>query len=384
MAEEDYYAVLGVNRHASEDEIKRAYRKLARELHPDRHAGAPAAAGNNEERFKVVNRAYEALKDPERRRQYDMFGSAGERAGDPFGGFAGGGFAGGGLGDIFDAFFGGAGGPFAGRGPARQAGPPAGENVEALLDLEFHEAVLGAEKEVTVRAAVTCETCSGSGARPGTTAVTCTSCNGTGELRRVRQSLLGQMVTSSPCPRCGGTGQDIPSPCTDCKGQGRRIQDRDYTVDVPAGVDDGSTLRLSGRGSSGPRGGAAGDLYLHLRVRPHPLLSRDGLDLRTVLRVTMAQAALGAQLSVETLDGPQEVTVPPGTPTGQELRFRGWGVPHLQRRGRGDLLVTVAVETPTGLTAAQEELLRRFAAARGEEVAPADAGLLSRIRGAFK
>ena len=378
MAEEDYYAILGVNRSATEDEIKRAYRKLARELHPDSHAGA-AAAGNSEERFKVVNRAYEALKDPERRRQYDMFGSGGERASDPLAGFAGGG-----LGDIFDAFFGGAAGPFAGRGQPRQAGPPPGENVEALLDLEFHEAVLGAEKEVTVRAAMTCETCSGSGARPGTTPVTCTTCNGTGELRRVRQSLLGQMVTSSPCPRCGGTGQEIPTPCTDCRGQGRRMEDRAYTVDVPAGVDDGATLRLSNRGSSGPRGGPPGDLYLHLRVRPHPLLSRDGVDLRTDLHVTMAQAALGAQLTVETLDGPQEIAVPPGTPTGQELRFRGQGVPHLQRRGRGDLLVTVSVETPTSLTAAQEDLLRRFAAARGEEVAPPDAGLLSRIRGAFK
>jgi molecular chaperone DnaJ len=379
VAEEDYYAVLGVNRSATEDEIKRAYRKLARELHPDSHAGAPAAGGN-EERFKVVNRAYEALKDPERRRQYDMFGAGGERAaGDPFAGFAGGG-----LGDIFDAFFGGAAGPFAGRAQGRQAGPPPGENVEALLDLDFHEAVLGAEMEVTVRAAMTCETCSGSGAQPGTTPVTCTTCNGTGELRRVRQSLLGQMVTSSPCPRCGGSGQEIPTPCTDCRGQGRRIEDRAYTVDVPAGVDDGSTLRLSNRGSSGPRGGPPGDLYLHLRVRPHPLLSRDGVDLRTDLHVTMAQAALGAQLTVETLDGPQEIAVPPGTPTGQELRFRGQGVPHLQRRGRGDLLVTVSVETPTALTAAQEEILRRFAAARGEEVAPPDAGLLSRIRGAFK
>lgn len=379
MAEEDYYAILGVSRNATEDDIKRAYRKLARELHPDRHAGTPAAAGTNEERFKLVNRAYEALKDPERRRQYDMFGPDGERASDPFAGFAGGG-----LGDIFDAFFGGAAGPFAGRGAARRASPPRGENVEAMLDLEFAEAVLGAEKEVTVRAAMACETCSGTGARPGTTPTTCGTCNGTGEMRRVRQSLLGQMVTSSPCPRCGGTGQEIPSPCPDCRGQGRRTEERSYTVDVPAGVDDGSTLRLSGRGASGPRGGPSGDLYLHLRVRPHPLLSRDGFDLRTVLRVTMAQAALGAQLSVETLDGTEEIAVPPGCPSGQELRIRGQGVPHLQRRGRGDLLVTVVVETPTALTPAQEDLLRRFAAARGEEVAPPDAGLLSRIRGAFK
>ena len=276
MAGEDYYAILGVNRTANEDEIKRAYRHLARELHPDRHASAsaPADMEANEERFKLVNRAYETLKDPERRRQYDMFGAEGERgsgAGDPFQGFTGAG-----LGDIFDAFFGGGQAPFGGRGTGRRAGPPQGENVEALLDLDFAEAVLGAEKEVSIRAAAVCETCSGTGARPGTTPVTCGTCNGTGEMRRVRQSLLGQMVTSSPCPRCGGTGEEIPDPCADCRGQGRRMEERNYTVDVPAGVDDGSTLRLTGRGAVGPRGGPPGDLYLHLRVRPHATLSRDG------------------------------------------------------------------------------------------------------------
>jgi molecular chaperone DnaJ len=385
MPGEDYYAILGVGRTANEDEIKRAYRKLARELHPDRHASSPGAMETNEERFKLVNRAYETLKDPERRRQYDMFGAEGERGaggpgGDPFAGFAGAG-----LGDIFDAFFGGANaGPFGGRGGARRAGPPQGENVETVIDLEFAEAVLGAEKEVAVRAPVVCETCTGTGAQPGTTAVSCTTCSGLGEVRRVRQSLLGQMVTSSPCPRCGGTGEEIPSPCPDCRGQGRRMDERTYTVDVPAGVDDGSTLRLSGRGAAGPRGGPPGDLYLHLRVRPHASLTRDGFDLRTTLHATMAQAALGAQLKVETLDGPEELTVPPGCPSGLELRLRGRGVPHLQRRGRGDLVAAIAVDTPTELTPTQEDLLRRFAAERGEDVTPPDAGFMSRIRSAFK
>ena len=263
MAEEDYYALLSVGRNATEDEIKKAYLRLARELHPDRHAGNSAEAEAKEERFKLVNRAYETLKDPERRRQYDMFGAEGERVGDPFGGFAGGG-----LGDIFDAFFGG--GPFGGRGPTRRAGPPRGENVEGVLEVSFAEAVLGTQKDVTIRAATTCETCAGSGARPGTTPVTCTTCNGAGELRRVRQSLLGQMVTSSPCPRCGGTGEEIASPCSDCRGQGRKIEEHSYTVDVPAGVDDGSTLRLTGRGAAGPRGGPPGDLYLHLRGTARP------------------------------------------------------------------------------------------------------------------
>jgi molecular chaperone DnaJ len=387
MAGEDYYAILGVGHNASEDEIKRAYRKLARDLHPDRHASstAEADAKANEERFKLVNRAYEALKDPERRRQYDMFGAEGDRGGgDPFAGFAGAG-----LGDIFDAFFGGGAnagaGPFGGaRGTTRRAGSPRGENVEAMLDLDFAEAVLGTEKEVSVRAAAVCEACSGTGANPGTTPIMCQTCNGLGELRRVRQSLLGQMVTSSPCPRCGGTGEEIPSPCTDCRGQGRRMDERAYTVEVPAGVDDGSTLRLTGRGAAGPRRGPPGDLYLHLRVRAHPTLSRDGQDLRTTLQATMAQAALGAQLNVETLDGPEEISVPAGCPNGQEIRLRGRGVPHLQRRGRGDLVVTIVVDTPTDLTPVQEELLRRFAAERGEDVAPADPGFLSRIRSAFK
>jgi molecular chaperone DnaJ len=377
VAEEDYYALLGVGRNATEDEIKKAYLKLARELHPDRHAGNSVEGEAKEERFKLVNRAYETLKDPERRRQYDMFGAEGERVADPFGGFAGGG-----LGDIFDAFFGG--GPFGGRGPTRRGGPPRGENVEGVLEVAFAEAVLGAQKDVTIRAATACETCAGSGARAGTTPVTCTTCNGAGELRRVRQSLLGQMVTSSPCPRCGGTGEEIASPCSDCRGQGRKTEEHSYTVDVPAGVDDGSTLRLTGRGAAGPRGGPPGDLYLHLRVRPHPTLSRDGYDLRATLPVTMTQAALGASLKVETLDGPEEIPVSPGCPNGQEVRLRGRGVPHLQRRGRGDLLVTIAVETPTELSPAQEDLLRRLAAERGEDVAPPEAGLFSRIRSAFK
>ena len=347
------------------------------ELHPDRHAGTPTEAEANEERFKLVNRAYETLKDPERRRQYDMFGADGERMADPFSGFAGGG-----LGDIFDAFFGG--GPFGGRAPPGGPARRGEKTSRACWKSAFAEAVLGIQKDVTIRAATPCETCSGSGARPGTTPVTCTTCNGAGELRRVRQSLLGQMVTSSPCPRCGGTGEEIASPCSDCRGQGRRTEEHSYTVDVPAGVDDGSTLRLTGRGAAGHAEARLATSICTCGCCPHPTLTRDGYDLRAFLPVTMAQAALGASLKVETLDGPEEVAIAPGCPNGQEVRLRGRGVPHLQRRGRGDLLVTMAVETPTELTPSQEELLRRFATERGEDVAPPEAGLFSRIRSAFK
>jgi molecular chaperone DnaJ len=380
---DDYYEVLGVGRNASEDEIKRAYRRLARELHPDANPENTGA----EESFKAVNRAYETLKDPERRRRYDMFGDDPRGAGggaDPFGGMGGAGGAG--LGDLFDAFFGG--NPFGGGagGGARGArsGPRRGEDAEATLDLDFTEAVFGADRELAIRIPVTCETCAGSGARPGTTPVTCTMCGGAGEVRRVRQSILGQMVTASACPRCGGTGEEIPSPCPDCRGEGRRTLERSFVVEVPAGVDNGQTLRLTGRGAAGHRGGPPGDLFVHLRVRAHSTLRRDGAELRATLHVALTQAALGTHVQFETLDGTEEVVIPAGTPSGREIRLRGQGVPHLQGRGRGDLVITVTVDTPGELTKVQEDLLRQLAAERGEQVAAPGAGLRSKIRGAFK
>jgi molecular chaperone DnaJ len=377
MAGEDYYEVLRVSRHASEDEIKRSYRSLARELHPDANPGDPAAG----EHFKLVNQAYETLRDPERRRQYDMYGAGGPRSGggDPFAGFGG---ASGGLGDLFDAFFSGAG--TAGARQGGRSGPRRGEDAEAVLELEFDQAVFGGERDLTIRLPMTCATCHGSGARPGTSPVTCTTCQGAGEVRRVRQSILGQMVTASPCPKCGGTGEEIPSPCPDCHGEGRRTEAQTFTVDVPGGVDEGSTLRLTGRGAGGVRGGPPGDLYVHLRVRPHPTLTRNGVDLLGDCHVSMTQAALGVHLPFETLDGVEEITVNGGTQNGRQIRLRGKGVPHLQSRGRGDLIVTVVVETPTDLTKVQEDLLRSLASERGEPVAEPEAGLMSRIRGAFK
>jgi molecular chaperone DnaJ len=374
---DDYYELLGVARDASDDEIKRAYRRLARELHPDANPGDADA----EERFKKVAVAYEVLRDPEKRRQYDMFGTVGGMggAGDPFAGF------GGGISDLFDAFFGGTG--FGGGGGGRRrgpSGPPRGADLEVGHELSFVDAAFGGQHDVTVRTAVACETCHGSGAEPGTSPTRCPTCEGAGEVRRVRQSILGQMVTASVCDRCHGTGEIIESPCSTCRGDGRKVEDRTYTVDVPGGLDDGQTLRLSGRGAVGPRGGAAGDLYVHVRVRPHDRFVRQGYDLVHELHVPLTQAALGAHFPYETLDGVEDFVVPAGTQTGRVFRLRGRGIPHVDGRGRGDLLVQVVVDTPTGLAGRQEELLRELAAERGEDVAPAETGLFSRIKSAFK
>lgn len=377
----DFYQVLGVGRDATDDEIKKAYRRLAREHHPDANPDDPGA----EEKFKEIQLAYEVLKDPEKRERYDRFGIDGLRgagmgaggADDPFG-FG----AMGGLGDLFEAFFGG--GSVFGTTRPTQRGPRRGSDAEAALNLEFTDAVFGSQQDLRVRMAVACGTCGGSGARPGTSPTTCGTCGGAGEVRRVRQSILGQMVTASPCPRCGGTGQEISSPCTDCRGEGRRTEERTYTVDVPAGVDDGNTLRLSGRGHAGPRGGPPGDLFVHLRVRPHPVFRRDGIDLIDELHLPMTQAALGAVLDYQTLDGEEELQIPAGTHTGRQITLRGRGVPRVDGRGRGDLVVRVIVDTPGDLSREQEELLRQFAELRGEQVTAHRAGLFGRFRSASK
>ncbi len=373
----DYYELLGVGRGASADELKRAYRRLARELHPDTNPDPTA-----EERFKEVALAYEVLADPERRRRYDTFGpegaarGTGGAGGDPFAGFG----AGGGLGDIFDAFFGGGGG----GGGRAAGGPPAGADMEMAVEIAFEEAVFGVAREVSLRAPVHCDTCEATGAAPGTSPVTCAECQGAGQVRRVRQSILGQMVTAGPCPRCSGLGKTVSDPCPDCRGEGRRTQERSYTVDIPAGIDEGNTLRLSGRGAAGPRGGPNGDLYVHVRVQPHERFSRHGLDLVHELHLPVTQAALGVHVPFETLDGTEDLVVPAGTQTGRVFRLRGRGVPRVDGRARGDLLVEVVVDTPSSIGREEEDLLRQLAALRGEEVAPVDNGLLSRIRSAFK
>ncbi|MGH9245107.1 MAG: molecular chaperone DnaJ [Acidimicrobiales bacterium] len=376
----DYYALLGVGRDATADDIKRAYRRLARELHPDANPGDP----DTEALFKEVARAYEVLSDPDRRRRYDAFGpdgvgaTVGGGAGDPFG-------FGGGLGDIFDAFFGGGrGGSVFTGGMGGPATAPRGTDLEVVAELSFETAVFGGEHELTVRTAVACETCEATGAAPGSRPTTCPDCGGTGQVRRVRQSILGQMVTAGRCGRCSGFGRVIERPCADCRGEGRRIADRVYTVDIPPGVETGSTLRLTGRGAAGVRGGGYGDLYVHVKVLPHPRFARDGDDLVADVHIPVTQAALGTAVEFETLDGVEDLVIPRGTQSGRVFRLRGRGVPRLGGRGRGDLHVRVVVDVPDDLSPEEEGLLRQLAELRGDEVAPPEGkGFFSRVKSAF-
>jgi molecular chaperone DnaJ len=373
----DYYQLLGVSRNATPDDLKKAYRKLARELHPDANPGDAAA----EDRFKQVARAYEVLSDPEQRARYDRYGEQG--VGGPGGANAGDFFAGGGLGDLFDAFFGGGGGPF-GSGARGPSGPPRGQDLEVVADVSFEQAVFGDTVPISVRTALRCDDCGGSGAGGGTKPVTCSECNGRGQVQRVRQSMLGQMVTSTACSKCGGLGQVIVTPCAACKGEGRVISEKTYHVDVPAGVDTGSTLRLTGRGAVGPRGGSTGDLYVHVRVAPHDRYRREGDDLVTDLPVGLAQAALGAKFTLPTLDGEEQIVVPPGTQPGREFVLRQRGVPRLQGRGRGDLRVRVDVRVPTEVSEFEAELLKKYAEARGEEIHHEQGGFFAKIKSAFQ
>jgi molecular chaperone DnaJ len=354
--ERDLYEVLGVERGASDAEIKRAFRKLAQRWHPDVNQDPDAAA-----RFKEVSEAYQILSDPERRQRYDTFGRAGVDGGPGGAGFEGfGGFS-----DIFDAFFGGA----AGGGGARRGRPQPGSDLRYDLRITFEEAVRGTEKEIDFRALGRCETCEGSGAKPGTSAITCPQCEGRGEVRSVRQTMLGQMVNVSACPRCRGEGKIVETPCETCRGEGRTERKRTLRVTIPAGIDEGHQIRLTNEGEVGPRGGSPGSLYVAVHVAPHPVLKRDGTELYYEAQVSIAQAALGTTLHVPTVDGDEEVDIKPGTQPDTEIRLRGKGVPHLRRPGsRGDLHVLVDVEVPRKLSKKQRELLEAYARESGESV----------------
>ncbi len=370
----DYYEILGIDRTATDDEIKRAYRAMARQYHPDSNPDDLDAGS----KFKEINLAYETLRDPERRRRYDVFGDDGTRPSGGPGPGAGEAF---GFGDIFDAFFGGD--PF---GNARgQAGPARAPDAEVVVHLDLAQAAFGTTATVDVRLPVSCERCEGSGCEPGTHPARCEVCGGAGEVREVRRSILGQIVTAAPCVACSATGSRIPTPCRECRGDGRVRASRSIDVDVPAGVDDGQRLRLSGRGPAAPRGGVPGDLYVTVRVAVDPRFERQGEDLLHVRAIAFTQAALGTHLDVETLEGIEELIVPPGTQPGHVFRLKGRGVPALRGRGRGDLLVRVDVEVPGRLSAEEDELIRTLAGLRGEEVATAqDKGVFSRLRSAFQ
>ncbi|WP_326555543.1 molecular chaperone DnaJ [Micromonospora sp. NBC_01813] len=370
----DYYGILGVSRDASADDIKRAYRKLARQFHPDVNPD-PAAA----EKFKDINAAYEVLSDDQKRQIVDLGGDPLAPGGGPGGGPGGAGpFVG--FQDIMDAFFGAAAGS---RGPRSRTRP--GADAILRLELDLTETAFGVEAPITVDTAVICTTCTGAGTSAGTHLATCEACGGRGEVQSVQRTFLGQVVSSRPCVACQGYGTVIPHPCATCAGDGRVRTRRSLTVKIPAGVEDGMRIRLAQQGEVGPGGGTAGDLYVEIHERPHDVYSRKGDDLHCRVTVPMTAAALGTRLTIRTLDSDEPVDVKPGTQPGATLRLRGRGVPHLRGTGRGDLYVHLDVRTPTKLSDEQERTLREFAKARGEEVAELSkqGGFFSRMRDAF-
>ncbi len=370
---QDYYDVLGVARNAGADELKKAFRRLAMRFHPDRNQEAGAEA-----KFKEVNEAYEVLSDPEKRAMYDRFGHAATQGGaDGFArGFEGFGF--GGLGDIFDAFFGGA-------QSRTQRGPARGADARRSLTLAFEEAVFGAEKEFEVQSAELCSVCNGMRAEPGTEPERCTQCGGSGEVRRTQQSIFGQFVNVAMCDRCRGEGRVVTHPCKNCRGVGREKRRRKLSVNIPAGVDDGSQMRLSGEGEIGSHGGPRGNLYLQLHVKPHEVFRRDDDDLILDLDLNFAQVGLGDEVDVPTIDGqPHELRIPAGTQTGETFVVRGKGVPHLRGGGRGDMIVHVNVVTPKNTTKEQKELLKQLAASMGTDVKPQeDRGIMGKLKDAL-
>ena len=361
----DYYEVLGVNKGASDDEIKKAYRKMAKEYHPDLHPGDKVA----EAKFKEVGEAYEVLSDPQKKSRYDQFGHAGV---DPnFGGGAGG-WGGGGvnvdfgdIGDIFSSIFGGG----FGGGTRRQNpnAPRQGTDVGASVFISFEEAAKGCKKKVTVERVTTCSNCNGSGARRGTSPTTCPVCGGSGMVNHQQRTPFGVMQTQSPCSRCQGRGRIIENPCPTCSGQGRVRKSGEVGINIPAGIDDGQVITIPGHGNAGQNGGPAGDLQVQVSVRPHPLFERDGFNIWYELPITYAQAALGAEVEIPTLDGKITQTIKDGTQPGDVIRVRNKGIPYINGRGTGDLLLKVVVEVPKNLNREQKKILQEFEAATGDK-----------------
>jgi molecular chaperone DnaJ len=362
LAKRDYYEVLGVPKGATQDEIKKAYRKLTRKYHPDVNPGDQQA----EEKFKEISEAYEVLSDEQKRAQYDQFGHAGTN-GAGFGGFGGGGFQGTGFGgfeDIFDMFFGGSG--FGGGGAAAARRPQRGADLRYDLTITFEEAAFGVKKDISIPRTETCKTCDGTGAAPGTTPSTCHVCNGTGQVQTAQNTPFGRFQSIRTCHHCHGTGEVITSPCSTCHGQGRVRRTRKISLTVPAGVDTGSRLRVAGEGEAGTLGGPSGDLYVVIKVRPHKVFQRKNQDVYMEIPITVVQAALGDEIEVDTLDGKSTVRIPEGTQTGASFTLKGKGIPKLHGSGRGDQHVKVQVVVPTNLNDKQKQLLREFGKTLGQ------------------
>jgi len=374
----DYYEVLGLSKGAGDSEIKKAFRKLAKENHPDVNPDNQAA----EARFKEINEAYEVLSDADKKAKYDQFGHAGV---DPnFGGHhgGGGGFHGGfhggmdfDLGDIFSSFFGGG---FGGGTSTNPNAPRKGQDIHVEMKVSFEEAAFGCEKEVNVPTITDCGTCHGSGAAPGTTPETCPQCKGTGAVQTQRRTAFGVMNTTGPCPQCNGTGKIIKKPCETCKGKGKVRKNQKVSVKIPKGIDNGQTVSVRGKGNAGLNGGPAGDLLITVRVRPHPRFEREGYHVHSRIQVSVVQAILGDELEVETLDGKVKYTIPEGTQSGTVFRLKGKGIPHLRGSGRGDQYVAVAVDIPGGLNTEQRELLEKFGESMGQPAAGGKKGFFKK------
>ena len=383
MSKRDYYEVLGVSKTATQDELKKAYRKLARKYHPDLNKDNEEAA----EKFKECNEAYSVLSDDQKRAQYDQFGHAafengGMGGGGGFGGAGGfGGFGGSGMEDIFDMFFGGQGG----RGGSRaKTGPQRGADLRFDLEITFEEAAFGLEKEINLYRDETCDHCHGEGAEPGSKVESCPECNGTGYVRFTQNTMFGQMVNERPCSRCKGEGKIISEPCKECRGKGTVKRNKKLKVKIPAGVDNGSRLRVSGEGEAGAKGGPNGDLYVYLYVKPHKFFERDGTTVLCEVPINIVQATLGADIKVPTLDGQVTMKVPEGTQPGKVLRLKGKGIPNLRGGSRGDQLVRIKVVVPTKLSEKQKDALRKFADISKDNINPEEKSFMDKVKDFFK
>ena len=371
----DLYEALGLQKGASDEEIKKAYRKLAKKYHPDLNPGDKTA----EEKMKEVNAAYEILSDPEKKARYDQFGHAGV---DPSYGGGGGqysGFEDFDLGSIFDSFFGGG----MGGGQTRRSGPRKGESIRASVTLTFEEAAFGCQKQITVNRVETCPDCGGSGAKAGTSAETCPDCHGTGQIKTTQRTILGMMSTYSPCSRCRGTGKIIKDPCPSCRGAGSLRKQRMITVQIPAGIDHGQTISVRGEGNAGQNGGPAGDIFVTVNVTPHEIFKRRGQDVMVELPVTFVQAALGAELEAPSIDGKISYNMPEGTQPDRVFRIRGMGIPNLNGRGRGDQFIKVKIEIPRNLTREQKDILRQFDETAGDAQFGEKKGFFEKMKDLF-